>query len=277
MLQFELNRAGCIRCGECLMDCPSRIITVQNDGFPGISPEKEKSCIGCQHCLAVCPTGIISILGRNPKESTPLENAYPAPESLEILMKGRRSVRRFVDENVDPELIEKILDVAGHAPSGVNNRKVRFTVLDEKEQVAALRDEVMAGLMKLMKENAIPKRMIHYARFLKVWERTQMDIIFRNAPHMVIASAPKDIPCPKEDCLIALTWFELYAQACGVGTLWNGLAKWAIDELLPETRAKLGIPEDHVFGYALSFGKPAVRYFRTVQHGPVEINRPFKA
>jgi len=31
------------------------------------------------------------------------------------------------------------------------------------------------------------------------------------------------------------------SPANGVGTVWNGLAKWAINDLLPETRTSLGI------------------------------------
>ena len=37
-------------------------------------------------------------------------------------------------------------------------------------------------------------------------------------------------------------------------------------------RQLLGIPEDHLIGYVMVFGKPAVHYARTVQHGPALIN-----
>ena len=86
-------------------------------------------------------------------------------------------------------------------------------------------------------------------------------------------SVPKHVPSPLPDCLIALSYFELFAQANGVGTVWDGLAKWAINDLLPETRQRLGIPDDHLIGYCMVFGKPAVRYSRTVQHGPALISR----
>jgi hypothetical protein len=36
---------------------------------------------------------------------------------------------------------------------------------------------------------------------------------------------------------------------------------------------RLGIPEDHVKGYTLLFGLPAVRYHRTVQRDEAMINR----
>jgi len=82
------------------------------------------------------------------------------------------------------------------------------------------------------------------------------------------------VSSPMPDCLIALSYFELFAQANGVGTVWNGLAKWAINDLVPEARHLLGIPDDHLTGYVMAFGKPAVHYHRTVQHGPAVINRP---
>ena len=272
MLQFQVNKPACIRCGECVFDCPSRIIGVE-EGYPAIPAEKESACIRCEHCLTVCPTGAVSILGYQPAESRLLEGNLPDPSQLETLIKGRRSVRRYQEENVDPELMQRLLEAAWHAPTGVNSRQVRFTVIDDREKLSRLRDEVMEGLVQLQKENRIPREMAYFSRFVRVWERQKVDLIFRNAPHLLIATAPKGVACPKEDCLIALSYFELLAQSSGLGTVWNGLVKWAFD-LLPEAREKLGIPEDHLFGYSMSFGMPAVRYFRTVQHAPAIIHRP---
>jgi nitroreductase len=246
---------------------------MDGEGFPSIEPEKEVACLRCEHCLAICPAGSISILGYRPEESMPLKGAYPAPENLEILIKGRRSVRRYKPENLDPALIQHLLDVAWHAPTGTNSRQVRFTVFDDREKLARLRDEVMEGLVRLDREGALPASKAWFSRFIRIWEKHRVDLIFRDAPHLLIASAPKSVSSPKEDCMIALASFELYAQACGVGTLWNGLAAWAIDELLPDIGWSIGIPEDHLFGYAMLFGKPAVHYARTVQHGSALIWR----
>lgn len=273
MIDFELNRSSCTQCGDCLGDCPARIIVMDADGYPAVAVDKELNCLRCQHCLAVCPTGAISILGKKAEESLSLEGWYPDPDKLETLIKGRRSVRRFVPENLDPVLFQKLLDVAWHAPTGVNSRQVRFTVLDDKAKVASIRDEVMGGLVRLVNEGSLPKGSEYFTRFIQIWDKHKVDLIFRDAPHMLIASAPKSVPCPKEDCMIALSYFELFAQSCGVGTLWNGLAKWAIDDLLPETRHLLDIPDDHLLGYAMLFGNPAVHYARTVQHGPALIHR----
>jgi hypothetical protein len=138
--------------------------------------------------------------------------------------------------------------------------------------MATLREEVMSGLIRLLRDNALPEGMSYYADFIMMWEKNRFDIMFRGAPHLLIASAPKSVATPLPDCLIALSYFELFAQANGVGTVWNGLARTAISDLLPGMRQRLGIPDDHLIGYAMAFGRPAVHYTRTTQHG-VSIHR----
>jgi hypothetical protein len=58
-----------------------------------------------------------------------------------------------------------------------------------------------------------------------------------------------------------------------LGTAWVGYANWAIDVLVPEVKQEMGIPADHVFGYCMIFGKPAVQYARTVLHKNPLIHR----
>lgn len=272
MLDFIINQQTCTRCGECVADCPARIINMEN-GVPTIAAGKEVSCYRCQHCLMICPTGAVSILGLKPTCSRPLTGGFPDPDKLETLIKGRRSVRRYKPENLEPDLLQRLLDVAWHAPTGMNSRDVLFTVVDDRNKLAELRDEVMRGLGLLVRGEGLPEGMEFFADFVRVWEEKQIDILFRGAPHLLIASAPRQSASPVPNCLIALSYFELFAQSMGVGTVWNGLTKWAITDLLPETRQRLGIPEDHVVGYVMSFGRPALRFHRTVQHGSANIYR----
>ncbi|UFS70583.1 nitroreductase family protein [Geomonas sp. RF6] len=270
MLSFKVDKKKCTRCGECAADCIAGIIKMEDDA-PSIPPELEEACYKCQHCMAVCPTGAVSIFDLSPAKSQP-KAGLPTPLQLASLMKVRRSVRRYEEGNVDRGLIQNLLEVAWHAPTGVNARQVRFTVVDDRAKLAKLRGEIMEGLGRLVREDALPEGYERFRGIVSAWEEKGEDIIFRNAPHIVVASTPKSVPTPLADCLIALTYFELYAQANGVGTVWAGLAKYAIDDLLPETRKKLGIPDDHLVGYVMIFGKPAVSYARGVQHRPAMIH-----
>lgn len=272
MLNFTVDTQSCSQCGLCAQDCPSRIIGL-DQGYPAIAAEKESSCYRCQHCLAICPTGAISILGRQPGASLPLAGHYPEPARMETLIKGRRAVRQYKEENLPPELLAKLLEVAGHAPSGMNTRQVRFTVVDNRQSLTKLREEMMAALGVKIRQEEFPPELEFYANLVRLWETEQLDFLFRGAPHFLVVSAPKGVVTPVEDCLIALSYFELYAASQGVGTVWDGLAKWALNDLVPEFRERLGIPEDHQLGYAMAFGWPAVTYARTVQHGPANVHR----
>jgi nitroreductase/NAD-dependent dihydropyrimidine dehydrogenase PreA subunit len=272
MIDFAVDRALCTKCNQCVADCPARIITMGKGG-PAIAPEQEASCYRCQHCLAVCPVGAVSILGLRPEGSRPLAGGFPDGDQMETLIKGRRSVRRYREENLEPELLQRLLDVACHAPSAMNSRKVRFTLVDDRNKLARLRDDLMAGLVRIVRDGALPPGLEFLAGFVKLWEEQRVDFLFRGAPHLLIASAPANLAGPVQDCLIALSYFELFAGSLGVGAVWDGLAKLAICDLMPEFRGRLGIPEDHVIGYAMAFGRPAVQYARTAQHGPAEIHR----
>lgn len=272
MLQFLIEKEKCTQCGLCAKDCPVKVINM-DAGYPEIAAEKAGGCIKCQHCLAICPTAALSILGRMPEESQLLQGNFPDPDQLETLIKGRRSVRSYRDENLDPVLLQRLLDVAWQAPTGVNARGVQFHVIDDKQALATFREETYAGLARLVESGQLPGHRAVFANFVRLWQEKGIDVLFRGAPHLLVASASRNCPTPREDCLIALSCFELFAQSLNVGTVWNGLVKWAIDELVPEMTSRLAVPEDHLLGYVMSFGSPAITYRRTVEHGAAAVNR----
>ncbi len=272
MLNFSVDQGRCTGCGACVHDCPARVLAL-HEGKARMVPEKEEECIRCQHCLAICPVEAVSILGLRATDCLKLDQPFPKPEHLELLMRGRRSVRAYKRENLPPELIQKLVEVAWQAPTGVNDRQVLFTVIDDLQTMDRMRQELMTELGKVVRSGQLPERLAMYAKFVELWETRKIDILFRGAPHLIMASAPKDSPCPHEDCLIALSYFELYAQCRNVGTVWDGLAKWAFEGLVPGFTERLGVPQNHKLGYVMAFGRPAVRYSRTVKHAPVLLNR----
>lgn len=272
MLEYSVDPRQCTGCGLCVNDCPARIIALV-EGKAAIAADRQDACLACQHCLAICPTGAFSILGRRPADSIPLSPpALPSPTAMETLIKGRRSVRAFRDEDLPRELIDRMLAVAWHAPTGGNRQQVHFCVIDHREVMGRMRREVMDTMVALLDAGRIPERLGYFGQMVSLWKKG-IDVIFRNAPHLLIATSPRDGLCPVEDPLIALTTFEFFAATLGVGTLWCGLGRIAFSLVQPELLARLGIPEDHQFGYVMLFGKPAVRYARTVQRDDAHIHR----
>jgi len=240
------------------------------DGLPVIT--NEAGCYRCMHCYAVCPTGALSILGHEPGKESGLP-ALPSFAQTANLIRTRRSVRRYVDENIPAERIDELLATACYAPTGVNSQDVLFTVIRDKGQMDSLRRDMLGRLAALKEAGRLPDGMIgrYLGHAVNSWKNGGQDVILRGAPHMLLTSAPKDAPCPAQDTLIALTTFELLANSYGIGTLWDGMFMMTL-ALCPELVERLGIPIDHTIGYAMLFGKPAVEFHRVAPRGPAKVN-----
>lgn len=264
MLQFTVNGQRCTYCGLCAADCPAQIITQAGKALPFIEPEQESSCLQCQHCLAICPTGAISILGKNPDDSFKLSpDSFPKFEQLALLVRGRRSIRQYKDENVNPELICRLLNTLANVPTGVNKRELTFNLIDDKVVMHRLREKVLAALVAAAAANRIPERFKYLREAPPAYYEHKNDIIFRGAPHALIVSAPHDAPCPNQDVTLALAYFELLAQSAGLGTVWWGMFTMIL-EVIPDLKPLFGLPRHHRY-FAMLFGVPAINYPRTVQ------------
>jgi nitroreductase/Pyruvate/2-oxoacid:ferredoxin oxidoreductase delta subunit len=271
MLDFIIDETRCIQCGECAADCPVSIISMDGGGgLPRISEHRKSFCIRCQHCLAVCPVAALSILGKDPDRSAPI--LPPSADAVENLIRSRRSVRRFSPDVVDQDTLNRLMDVVAYAPTGKNQRRVRFTLVDDPQVMEVIRVRTMEGIRKAVGENSLPDGLEFFATFLAPYERGS-DIIYRKAPHMIIASAPGDSAAPEADPFIVLSSFEFMAHSLGLGTVWCGFARWALQSVVPELGRALGIPADHFSMYAMMFGHPAVRYARTVQRNAQGVHR----
>jgi nitroreductase/NAD-dependent dihydropyrimidine dehydrogenase PreA subunit len=265
MMNFKVDKEKCVKCKICVADCPVLIIDGKTE-FPEIKEGKEQNCLKCQHCLAVCPTSAISIWGKNPEDSIPTTSPIPKSVELENLLQTRRSIRKFKKEEVDKNLIHHLMSVAAYAPTGKNENAVQFSVVDNRNDMAKLRDLAYNRIKLYFEENRLPDSFMYLNNFREVWEAKQIDVIFRDAPHLLITSAPKSGTEPELDCSIASTYFDLLAQSNGIGTLWDGFAKYVFEDVAPELKKEIGIPENHEINAVLLFGKPAVKFARSIQN-----------
>lgn len=271
MLDFKIDKTKCIQCGLCAADCPVRIIEMKE--VPTIAEEKEANCLQCQHCLAVCPTGALSILGKDPGQSVSTKAEIPTTETMVNLVKTRRSIRKFKPENVEKALLDQLLEATGYAPTAKNDNAVLQTIIDDREVLASFRVKFYDAIKQAGEIGALTGKYEFLNGIQKVWETKGIDILFRDAPHLLITSAPETGASPVHDSLIAMSYFELLANSAGVGTLWNGFINWVLNDIAPELATLLGIPSNHKIGFVIVFGKPAVRYARAVQSDGAHINR----
>jgi ferredoxin len=91
----------CINCGECVSVCPSFVIDLVEEKAELM---REEWCIGCGHCVAVCPTEAL-LYDATSFEEHPSQGPGPAtsPETLELLVRERRSVRNYTEDPVPPQ------------------------------------------------------------------------------------------------------------------------------------------------------------------------------
>ena len=87
---------------------------------------------------------------------------------------------------------------------------------------------------------------------------------------MVVVSSPINAPCADIDPIIALSYFELYAQSMGIGTVWCGLA-YKLFKMFPDLCEYIEIPEGYKVGYVMLFGPADIEYPRATQPEPFKI------
>ena len=271
-LKLVVDDGLCVRCGLCAKDCPGGVFSMDN-GKPEVADGKGDHCIECQHCLAVCPTGALSVFGLDPRNSLPLSReALPSREQMKLLVRGRRSVRQFRDEDVSREVVDELLADTAHAPTGCNDRALTFLVVDDRAGMQKLLGRIVDALEA---EAGAVKRLPGFlTSAVASYRRSGADYFFRGAPHLLVVSAAERASCGRQDVAIALTNFELLAQCAGLGTTWCGMLDLAAG-FVPGIRDILGIEKGAAF-YGMMFGHPAVQYARTVQRDSAASVRHFR-
>lgn len=244
----------CSRCGICSKVCVMDIITEPDEhSLPRIPEGKAPMCISCGQCEAFCRTGSLTReenLNLNPERAWDGKGLSPALFSTYV--KSRRSVRNFRAEPVDIKTIESVLDIARYAASGGNRQPVEWMVILNPEEVRTIALLTIDWIKTLV---GTPHPMSRYVpRLISAWE-SGVDVVFRGAPHVLVAHIPEDNPLAPVDGIIALTHVDIAAPLFGVGTCWAGFASIAAASHLPVKKA-YGLPEGRIPAYIMMFGYP---------------------
>lgn len=279
--EFTVNQDKCIGCGKCMNVCPGGILYIDSFGKANIKSVTEfgwNGCWKCEHCLAVCPTAAISVLGHHPEESLLPERVETTQRVLDSLIANRHSCRRYLHRNVDQKIIEDMLDKLANAPNGGNKQQVEFTLIDDKEQMQRFRKIAYREMERLAEKGIYPAGFdkASYEQ-MKGWEQTvRPDMLFCGAPHILIPHVPIGRGTPKQDAVIAGTYFELLCASRGLGAV---MLTFPLDtlHLMPDIEALLHIPKEHYIPMIIGFGYPQITYRRGVQKTMEKsrIHRPF--
>lgn len=109
---------------------------------------------------------------------------------------SRRSIRRYQQEQLKNEALEKILEAGKFAPSGVNQQSWHFTIVQNTEML----ERINEGCKKLL-------------------QRSDSNFsVFYNAPTLIIVSGDSKAITPQYDCTLALGTMFLAAASLGIGS-----------------------------------------------------------
>lgn len=257
-----INNEKCIHCGMCINDCTAGCLEFDANSIPTFTENGAERCIKCQHCLSICPTGALSVLDKKPENSFPVMDKFNSDELLNLI-RSRRSVRHYKQENVSTEDIAKLKNILNWVPTGCNFHKLHFSFIDDIEVMNEFRDYVNSKLVKILTKTPVKGILNKFSKYKDAFLNGE-DVIFRGAPHMVVVSVPVNAPCANVDPIIALSYLDLYANSLGIGTLWCGFAEICL-QFFPELCEYLEIPKGYKASYVMLFGMPNVKYHRTTQ------------
>jgi nitroreductase len=166
-------------------------------------------------------------------------------DCLDLIL-SRRSIRAYTDEPVTEEQIEQLLRAAMSAPSANNEQPWQFVVIDDRELLDTIPDEVHP-YSKMLKEAPVailvcgePRRQ-HHAGY---WE---------------------------QDCAAATQNLLLAAHSLGLGAVWLGVHPR--EKRVDGMRELLNLPGYLVPFALISIGHPAEEIPPSNRYDPERVHR----
>jgi nitroreductase len=164
-------------------------------------------------------------------------------ETLKII-KQRRSIRSYKDEQIKDEELQALLEAGMYAPNA-GGQAWHFTVVQNKEMLDRLNQEAKEAAMR------------HDFEGLRALGNNEKFNCLYSAPTLIIFSGNQQAPMPLDtDCAAATENMLLAAESIGLGSCWIFFVLMAFQSPQgPELRKVLKIPESYkpydsaVFGY----------------------------
>lgn len=160
---------------------------------------------------------------------------------------GRRSVREYTAQPVDPQMIRGLIDAAVHAPNAVNQQPWTFTVVRDQAVLARISDDAKHHMLTTMAPSPLSD---HFRSRLSAPNFH----IFYHAPVLIVISAMEQGPWIVEDCALAAQNLMLAAHAAGLGTCWIGFAQDFLNT--PDGKKALDLPAAWVSVAPIILGHP---------------------
>jgi nitroreductase/NAD-dependent dihydropyrimidine dehydrogenase PreA subunit len=258
---IQVDQKTCTQCGICAAECPGLVIDFQPESYPRPMARTEMGCIRCGHCVVVCPTGSLT------HREIPVEKCAPINELLKVTpdqcegwLKSRRSVRVFKKQSVPREMITRLIEDARYAPTGHNNQELEWLVLDSRSELDRIEKLGTDWIIWILKNQPRMAAMFNMEEMIKRQEKNH-NVFMRGAPVLVVTHAAKNNSMALIDSATALGYMDLVANSLGLGVCWAGFVYVMANSFAPVT-AVLSLPEGHSAYGCMMLGYNKFQYYR---------------
>jgi len=280
----------CIGCGSCSDVCPRYIFDIVNK--KAVTNQNLFRCHDCGACVAVCSENAIiqhRMLETSLDENFPKKGKTISYEQVLETIRQRRSIRYFSKKKVTKEKIEQLITLGRFAPTGHNDRKVCYTIINDRKKLEFLLDNMIELFKKLKKQlnskvwsalavlsgkkkffDKARKSLYRLESHIEHWEKG-IDKVLHYSSTLFLIHAPIGTSSPIEDCNIAAQNIALGAPTLGLGATFIGYVQksW---ENSDQIRDIINLPENHLLHAVLAIGYPKNEYRRLVPRPEPTVN-----
>jgi nitroreductase/NAD-dependent dihydropyrimidine dehydrogenase PreA subunit len=276
----EIDNEKCTHCGLCTSICAGEYLVLANNSIK-INENSLFGCVQCGNCMMMCPNNAIKVRGEGVSENDiiPLNDNLPDFDAVNSLFLKRRSIRKFKNQEIPQEIINKILEAASTAPISIPPSETKILVINGFDKVQELADELVIRFDKVKKvmnpvvlslfrpfmgENkhkVFKEFVLPLLKTLSTERKKGNDILFYNAPAVLLFYGTS-MNLDKEDQIIASTYASIAAEAMGLGTCIIGSVVPGFDDKL---KKKYGILKDEPLGTAFILGYPDQKFNKGIK------------
>lgn len=273
-MQIQKVEERCDTCGLCVKDCVAGVWR-EIDGRPEMAAPQY--CNQCGHCVAVCPNGAIVHAALDSEQIRKLEKKLLDPDVYRETIRSRRSIRRYRRKAVSKEVIDDILELAGHSPTASNLQNVAYTVINDQAILNVISTTVFGFgakiylktrkgigklfylLLKFFMRGDDLERYVEPMGYYIEQTAQGRDFILHGAPVLILVHGPKKGSFHSENCNIAAANMMNYAHACGLGTCYIGFLVLML-KLSKRLRKIIRLPKNRRVYACLILGYPAYKH-----------------
>lgn len=166
-------------------------------------------------------------------------------------IKSRRSTRKFKQEMITEEMLDKIVEAGRFAPSGGNSQSTHFIVIKNKEVLDRLASLAKEEFAKMEIKEDTYKSLVNSIKA----SQNGNYVFHYNCPVLIVTANKKNYGNNIADCACALENMMLMANALDLGSVWINQLRWLNENpVILDEMIKLGMDEsERVYG-ALAVG-----------------------